>query len=154
MPTVADIAALLNVPVSGDASRNVTGIATLRECERGRFSFLGSDEYLDQFLTTRAAAVIVDCSVKLTGNGSSHGNAPAGPSLMIVDDSDLALIEALQLFATPIPAPPVGVDPAARVSPTAMLARRLPCRAFCLRWRAHEDRANTVLHAGAFVGDT
>jgi len=75
--TVADIAALLNVPVSGDASRNVTGIATLREASAADLSFLGPMKYLDQFLTTRAAAVIVDCSVKLTGNGSSHGNAPA-----------------------------------------------------------------------------
>ena len=122
MPTVADIAALLNVPVSGDSSRQVKGVATLADAGTFDISFLSSDAHVEQYLATRAVAVIVDRSVKLQADGAASQRGPANASLMIVDDADLALAETLRVFARPIPRPAPGIDPAARVSADASLA--------------------------------
>lgn len=155
MPTVADIAALLNVPVmSGDASRQINGVATLHDAGSTDITFLSSDEYLDEFAATRAAAVIVDRSVKLASEPKLSGNGSgSAPALLLVDDADLALALALQLFAPPIPVPPPGIDPAARVSPSATLADGVRVGPFVQVGERAKIGRNTFLHAGVFIGD-
>ncbi len=64
----------------------ITGIATLADAGPGDLSFLGSEAYLKQFKTTRAAAVLVQkklqvpeiagtivLSVGRRGSGDGHG---------------------------------------------------------------------------------
>ncbi|MBC8108307.1 MAG: UDP-3-O-(3-hydroxymyristoyl)glucosamine N-acyltransferase [Anaerolineae bacterium] len=156
MPTVADIAALLNVPVSGDTSRQVSGIATLTDAGPTDVSFLSSGEYLEQFAATRATAVIVDRSVRLPAEAKSGGNGDGGksaPALMLVDDSDLAVALVLPLFAPPIQMPPVGIDPAARVAPSATLGEGARVGPFVQIGERTRIGRNTFVHAGAFVGD-
>src|SRR5215218_2425218 len=113
MPTVADISQLLSIPApTGAAAVTITGVAVLADATPTELSFLGSDRYLKQFAVTRAAAVIVQRRVKVP-----PGNRV--PTLL-VDDADLAVARVLELFAPPIPRPPVGVDPAARVAASAV----------------------------------
>jgi len=157
MPTFADIAALLNVPVSGDGSRRISGIATLMDAGPDDLTFLSSVEYLEQFAATRAAAVIVDRSVKLMDGAKStrsgDGRNVAAPALLLVDDCDLALAAALPLFAPPIQMPALGIDSAARVAPSAMLGEGVRVGPFVHIGERTKIGRNTFLHAGAFVGD-
>src|SRR5690242_17158822 len=113
MPTLSDICSLLKLPAPANASAPITGINTLSAASPTEISFLGSDAYLNEFATTKAAAVLVHKKVKLPSN-------PAVPTL-IVDDADLAVARVLELFAPPIPAPPKGADPSARVASTAQI---------------------------------
>ncbi|CAN5643458.1 UDP-3-O-(3-hydroxymyristoyl)glucosamine N-acyltransferase [soil metagenome] len=153
MPTVADIAALLKVPVIGDASQRITGVATLREAGETDVSFLSSDAYLEQFRATRAAAVIVNRSVRISPGAERPGGGPSRPALMLVDDTDLALAEALQLFSVRSAVPPVGVDPAARVAATATIGAGCRIGPFAHVGERSKIGADTVLHAGVFIGD-
>jgi len=114
MPTVADIAALLNLPVRGDASRAVTGMATLEEAGPGEISFISTDAFLKQFKASRAGAVIVQRKVKLP----PAATRPCWSSTTLIWPSPGALVL--------LPAnthPPAGVDPAARVAGSAVLGQ-------------------------------
>ena len=100
--TLQQIAALLNLPAPEEGSRSVTGLATLDVAGPDELSFLGSETYLKQFASTRAAAVIVQKKLKLPKQ------LPPVP-LLLVDDADLSMAKVLELFAPPIPRPPAGV---------------------------------------------
>ena len=152
MPTVADIAALLNVPASGDSSRQLSGIANLRDAGATDLSFLNSDAYLEQFSETHAAAVIVDASIRETVENASTRNSSSA-SLLIVQDADLAMALALQFFAPPIPVPELGIDRDARVSPKAVLGEGVRVGPFAFVGRGTRIGRSTVVHAGAFIGD-
>src|SRR5215204_4587268 len=100
--TLAEIATLLHAPApAAHANRTVTGMATLAEAGPNDLSFLGSDGYLTQFATTKAAAVIVQKRVKLPRDA-----APATP-VFVVDDADLSVAKILEHFAPSVPRPPV-----------------------------------------------
>ena len=104
MPTVSDIARLLQTAVRGDGQRTITGMATLNTASDHQISFLSSDAFVRQYRTTRAAAVIVQRQVNLPA--SSVANSPA---LLLVDDADLAVAKVLEYFAPPMPTVPRGV---------------------------------------------
>jgi UDP-3-O-[3-hydroxymyristoyl] glucosamine N-acyltransferase len=147
MPTIADIASLLNVPArGGDASRAIRGVASLSAAGPDDISFLSADAYLPQFDSTNAAAVIVQKRVKL----------PAGdakPALLIVDDAELAMARVLELFAPPVPRPNVGVDPSARVAPDVQLAESVAIGALAVIGQRTRIGARTVIHPGVVISD-
>jgi UDP-3-O-[3-hydroxymyristoyl] glucosamine N-acyltransferase len=113
--TLADIAAILNVPLpsSGDARASITGVATLADATPAELSFLGSDRYLAEFATTRAAAVIVQKRVRVP-------RTPGRP-IFVVEDADLAVAKVLTLFHPKPPDLPRGIDPRAAVAPSAQV---------------------------------
>jgi UDP-3-O-[3-hydroxymyristoyl] glucosamine N-acyltransferase len=146
--TLAEIAAMLHVPApAGHGDRSVTGVATLGEAGPADLSFLGSDAYLKQFATTRAAAVIVQKRVKLPREAP-----PTAPPVFVVDDADLAVARILEHFAPPVPRPPPGRHQSAFVAPSASVGdgARIGMNVFvgddCRIGR------NVVLHPGVYVG--
>jgi UDP-3-O-[3-hydroxymyristoyl] glucosamine N-acyltransferase len=145
MPTLADIAALLNLPAPPDAaSIPITGVAMLPDARPDELSYLGSDRLLPQFAQTRAAAVLVQRRVKL----------PPDPSrpVLIVDDADLAVARVLEFFAPPIPRPNIGVDPAARIDPSATIAPDARIAPFVFVGERASIGARTILHSGVHIG--
>src|ERR1700733_2997663 len=114
MKTLAQIATLLNVPLREGAGRTITGVASLEDAGPSDISFLLAESYLKQFATTQAAAVIAPRRIKLPLNPR--------PAMLIVDDADLAVAKVLELFAPPIPRPPVGIDKDARIAEGAVIA--------------------------------
>jgi UDP-3-O-[3-hydroxymyristoyl] glucosamine N-acyltransferase len=151
MTTLRDIADLLKVSAPARAEDvEITGLATLRDAEPGDLSFLGNDRFLDEFAATKAAAVVVQKRVKLPvgENGKLDG-----PIALIVDDADLAMANVAALFAPPIPRPPIGVDPSARVAPGAELGERVAIGANVQIGAGARIGAGSVLHANVFIGD-
>ena len=145
MPTLADIAALLGVPAPAGADRPVRGLATLREAGPDELTFVGNESYARQLPNSRAIGAIVHRKVRLP-----EGYAGAA---LVVDDADLAVARVLELFAPPVPRPPAGVDPLARVAGSARLGDNVAAGPFVYVGERARVGRNTVLHPGVYVGD-
>jgi UDP-3-O-[3-hydroxymyristoyl] glucosamine N-acyltransferase len=145
--TLSDIAQILACPAPppAEANKRVAGVASLAEAREDDLSFVGSEAYVDELPGTRALAVIVQSRVTLPPSWTR----PA----FRVDDAELAVAKVLERFALPIPQPPVGVDAAASVAPSAILGDRVAIGHHAFVGQRSRIGANTVLHPGAFVGD-
>ena len=96
--------------IRGAPDTVLTGMAALDAAGPGDISFLGNEKYRGQFLTTRAAAVLVP-------RGLNEG--PPSTALIAVENPSLAFATVVAHFAAARRAFQPGVDPSARVSPTA-----------------------------------
>jgi UDP-3-O-[3-hydroxymyristoyl] glucosamine N-acyltransferase len=139
------VAQLIGCAAPPDGGRTLTGVNTLADATETELSFIGSDAFLKQLATTRAAAVIVQKRVKL----------PPGPRpvVFVVDDADLAIAQVLRAIAPPVPRPPAGVDRMARVAPSASLAPDVALGPFVFIGERSRIGAGTILHPGVFIGD-
>jgi UDP-3-O-[3-hydroxymyristoyl] glucosamine N-acyltransferase len=145
MPTLADIAALLNAPPPPRADRPVRGIATLGDAGPEDLTFVGSDAYVKRLSASRAMGAIIHRKVHLP-------EGYAGVTF-VVDDADLAVAKVLELFAPPIPRPRPGVDPLARVAGSAQVAEGAAVGPFVFIGERVRIGRGTVLHPGVYVGD-
>jgi UDP-3-O-[3-hydroxymyristoyl] glucosamine N-acyltransferase len=145
MKTLAQIATLLNIPLRGDAQRKISAVASLEEASSSDISFLLADSYLKQFASTKAAAVIVSKRAKLLPNPR--------PIVLVVDDADLAVAKVLELFAPPIPRPPLGIDPDARVAADAVIADSAAIGPNVVIGHRTRIGPGAILHAGVIVSD-
>ena len=145
MPTLADIARLLNCPPPpGSESQPISGVATLDEATSENVTFVGSDQYAAELPNTQAAAAIVQRRIKVPPQWESRS--------LRVDDADLAVGKVLKLFAPPVPQPPTGVDPTAKVDPSAVLGPGVAIGPYVVVGARTRIGRGTVLHAGVFVG--
>ena len=145
MPTLSDIAALIGSAPPADGSRPVTGVATLSEARPDELSFITSDAFADQLAATRAAGVIMQKKLRLA--------PPADKTVLAVDDADLAVAKVLELFALPVPRPPAGIDPGARVATSATLGADVAVGPNVFVGERSRIGARSVLHPGVYVGD-
>jgi UDP-3-O-[3-hydroxymyristoyl] glucosamine N-acyltransferase len=146
--TLADIAALLERPApDGAGSKPITGVADIQQATETELTYVSSDQFVKYLPETRAAAVIIQKRVRLSAD------AVLRVPTMTVDDAELAIARVLELFAPPVPRPPVGVDAAARVHPTATIGD-----AVAIGFNVHIGRRSrigrgSVLHPGVYIGD-
>ncbi|HVT90809.1 MAG TPA: UDP-3-O-(3-hydroxymyristoyl)glucosamine N-acyltransferase [Tepidisphaeraceae bacterium] len=145
MPTLTEIAALINAPVRSDGQREITGVASLADAGPSDISILSADSYLPQFLATRAGAAIVVKRVKLP--------ATTKIPVLIVDDADQALSRVLELFAPPVPCPAAGVDPLARVAKTATVGSGIAIAPFVVVGERTRIGSQCKIYPGVFIGD-
>jgi UDP-3-O-[3-hydroxymyristoyl] glucosamine N-acyltransferase len=146
MPTLSDIARVLNCPDLPEAGQQpITGLATLEEAGPDQLTFVGSERYAAGLETTRAAAAIVQRRIKVPPHWEAR--------ILRVDDPDLAMARVLELFAPPVPQPPAGVDPTARIADTASLEADIAIGPYVVIGERARVGARSVLHAGVFVGD-
>jgi UDP-3-O-[3-hydroxymyristoyl] glucosamine N-acyltransferase len=145
--TLSDIAELLACPVPPmpEARKCVGGVASLAEAGDDDISFVGSEAYIDELPGTRALAIIVQTRVTLPATWTR----PA----FRVDDAELAVAKVLNRFARPIPQPPAGIDPTASIAATAILGEGVAIGPHAVVGQRSRIGNNTVLHAGAFVGE-
>jgi len=124
--------------VDGDIIRGgldlpLTGMASLEAAGPGDASFLGNEKYYNQFLQTKAAAVIVPRGVE-TG--------PEGTALIAVDNPTLAFSTVVRHFAAALRKFTPGIHPSAFVDPSAIIDPE----------KSRVD-AGAVIMAGAVIGD-
>ena len=144
MPSLSEIASVIGSSVSGDGV-DIAGVATLEEAGPRDLSFVGAESYLPLLAQTQAAAVIVQKRLKLPATW----NRPA----LMVDDADLAMAKVLELFAPPVPRPPVGTDPLARVAKSANVGSDVAVGPFTFIGERTRIGNRVVIHAGVFIGD-
>lgn len=144
--TVAEIAAMVGVPApAGGENIRITGVANLADADPGDLSFLSSSAYWKQFSETKAGAVLVQKDVKT--------RAAPKAVVIIVDDADLAMNKVLSAFALPVPRPPVGIDPLARVDSSAQVEPEARIAPFCFVGKNVRIGRGTILHPHVYVGD-
>jgi UDP-3-O-[3-hydroxymyristoyl] glucosamine N-acyltransferase len=141
--TLGDIAALLNCPPPPNADQRITGIAMLTEAAPDEISLLGAEKYLPQFEKTSAAAVLVSRRSQLPPNAKN---------VLLVDDAELATAKVLELFAPPIPRPPIGTHQTAIVAPSASIGENARIGPNVVIADDTRIGKNIVLHAGVVIG--
>lgn len=119
--------------VRGELDLSLTGMASLDAAGEGDASFLGNEKYYQQFLETKAAAVIVPRGVT-TG--------PETTALIGVDNPTLAFSVVVRHFAAALRQFVPGIHPRAHVDPTVKLDPA----------KTRVD-AGAVIMAGAVIGD-
>ena len=119
--------------VRGGLDLSLTGMAALDMAGPHDVSFLGNEKYFNQFLETKAAAVIVP-------RGVTEG--PPDAALIAVDNPTLAFSVVVRHFAAASRAFVAGVHPKAFVDPGATLDPSKVC-----------VHPGAVVMAGASVGD-
>jgi UDP-3-O-[3-hydroxymyristoyl] glucosamine N-acyltransferase len=148
MPTLGDLAKLLSLPplTPAHAAREITGLATLGEAGEGDLSVIGGDKFVKQALNSKAAAFLVQRRVALPP-------ALIERPTLLVDDADLAMAQVIELFAPPIPRPPAGVDPAARVAASAQIGEGAAVGFNVFVGERARIGSRSILHPGVYVGD-
>jgi len=149
MPTtLGQIAAMLNCPPpAGKTQLEISGVSGLETAGAGEISFLTSDKFQKQFQATNAAAVLVDRKVHLRPGDGSRAVT------LNVDDAELALAQVLELFAPPVPRPPVGIDPAAQVDPSAQIGPEVAIGPFTVVGARCRIGFGSILHGGVHIHD-
>lgn len=141
--TLADIARHLNIPVKGDDSIAVRGLATLKDAGPDQVAFLANRAYLKDLASTRAAAVLLhpehvdECPVACLETSNPYvGYAQLS---QLFDPMAVARLEA-------------GVHPSAIVAEDAVLGEgvRIEANAVVASGAVLEDRV--VIGPGSIVG--
>jgi UDP-3-O-[3-hydroxymyristoyl] glucosamine N-acyltransferase len=103
---LSELAEKLGLPLHGDGSIEITGVAGIREAHTGDLTFLGSPKYEPYLASTVASAIIMpavrpDCRI----------------AVLLSPDPRLAFVQALKLFE----GNRLGVEPG--IHPTAVVGR-------------------------------
>ncbi|HEY0840929.1 MAG TPA: UDP-3-O-(3-hydroxymyristoyl)glucosamine N-acyltransferase [Vulgatibacter sp.] len=136
---LSDLAAEVGGEVVGDGSRTIAGVATLETAGENQISFFANRKYRNEFLATKAGAVIV--SPKDAERGK-----PEGASLLVVSDAYLAFAKTSARFHPPSTYP-AGVDPRAAVDPSASVDPTATVMPFAYVAPGARIGARAVIHA-------
>ena len=98
--------------ICGQASSSFSGMAALDTAGSEEISFLGNEKYLQQFLATKAGAVLIPVG---------YDFKPFGPALIAVQNPSLSFAAVVRHFANHSREFKPGVHPSASVSDTAIL---------------------------------
>lgn len=98
----------------GSASLALLRVESMDRSGAGDLTLITDDRYVRLWPEAQASGALVQQGLKVEPGD--------GRALIFVPDASLAMLRALELFAPPLPSPPVGVDPRAAVDPTAKIA--------------------------------
>jgi UDP-3-O-[3-hydroxymyristoyl] glucosamine N-acyltransferase len=137
-----DIAETIGATVEGDASLEVTGLASLSEAVSGDLSFLSRAKYAKEAESTKATAIIA----------GSDWEGPAHCVVLRVKDPDRAFMLAAQAFTPEGPARAAGVDSTSVVDAGAEVDPSAHIGPLCVIEAGAKVGQDCVLVAGCFVG--
>ncbi|UAL45029.1 UDP-3-O-(3-hydroxymyristoyl)glucosamine N-acyltransferase [Shewanella inventionis] len=128
--TLKELGQLLGATIKGDASLEITSVATLEDAAQGQLSFLANSKYRAQLEATQASAVL------LSEKDAEfyQGNA------LIVGDPYVAFARVAQLLDT-TPKQALGIHPSAQIDPSAIIGEGVAIG------------ANAVIDAGVILGE-
>lgn len=122
--TLFELAEMVGGQLVGDGHLHIAGAATLNEVREGEITFAESPILEPRLKQSNAAAVVVPTTYQ-----------PTGIAYIVVDDVRRAFGRIVAYFRPPRKAVPVGISPAAHISPSAILGE------------------NVEIHPGASIGD-
>jgi UDP-3-O-[3-hydroxymyristoyl] glucosamine N-acyltransferase len=139
--TLAELAKAANGTVRGPATLRIGGVNTVGEAREDEITWVSDERFAKALQTSKAGAVVVS---------AGYGATPM--PAVLCEDPQLGFLRILNVFAPPVPRPPVGVDPTARVAESAAVAEGTAIGpGVQISERARIGR-NCVLHANVFVG--
>ena len=140
--TLAEIANILAVDLSGNAQQRITGLATLKSANAEQLSFLANTKYAGDLASTRAGAVILNPGVAV----SFSGNA------LISANPYLTYAHASRLFEPRFDDGGDRIHPSAVVAVTAKLGEGVQIGANAVIGDGVEIGDGVVVGAGCVIG--
>ncbi len=144
---LGDLARRIGCELEGDPSVEITGPATIDDAGPGQVTFVANPRYQSKLARSRAAAVVLAPGVEASGRAVLRTPEPYG-----------AFIRLLELFHEPY-APPVGVDPTARIASSARIGARASIGPFVVIGEDVTIGADAridphvVIYPGVVIGD-
>jgi UDP-3-O-[3-hydroxymyristoyl] glucosamine N-acyltransferase len=138
---LGQLAEFLGATLSGDAEKEITGLATLQEAGPAQLSFLANPQYRKYLADSRAAAVLL----KAADAEGFVGDA------LVVADPYLAYARISHLF-DPKPKAVAGIHPTAVVAVDAVVDPAASIGAFAVIESAARIAAGVTVGAHCFVG--
>jgi len=140
--TLAELAAMVDGRLIGDASLVVSGAAPLHEAGPGQITLIDNAEKHGCLARSRAAAAVVPLSL-----------APNGIPVIQAENVHQAFSKMVAFFRPPRPCKRVGISPLAAVSPTAKLGRNVDVYPFATIGDDVEIGDNATIHSGVRIMD-
>jgi UDP-3-O-[3-hydroxymyristoyl] glucosamine N-acyltransferase len=137
-----DIAAFVNARILGDASLEVSGVASLNRAGAGDLIFVEDEKHFPAALASEASAVIV---------GVFAGTHQTSKPLLICDHPRLAFARAAE-FLLPPSSNGSGVHPTAVVHPTTKLGSNVWVAERAVIQESVEIGQGTTISAGCVIG--
>ncbi len=141
---VSDIARLVGAKVEGNADLEISGVGKIEEAREGELTFLANPKYLRFFDTTKASAVIVSEEFK---SGRSD------ITLLRAKDPYVAFVFALKTTMPMVDPLWPGINPAAYVSPKAVLGNSVGIGAFASIMDGAKIGDGAKISHGSVVGE-
>lgn len=117
--TTAEMAQRVGGELRGDAAAVLRGVEGIDAAAPGHLTLITDEAYAARWGSSGASAALVSRGLAVLAN-LRPGD---GRALIVVDDAELAMAEALDFFAPPLPRPAPGAHGTALVDPTARLGR-------------------------------
>lgn len=142
---LAEIAEHLGARIVGDPDRSVSGVAALRDAGPGELSFLFGPRHRREAEASRAGVLLTGAWAEDLADG------PAGRTLVVVEDPELALNRVLDLLY-PATAVEPGVHPTALVDPEARVAEDASVGPYAVVGAGSTVGSGSAIHAHAVLG--
>jgi UDP-3-O-[3-hydroxymyristoyl] glucosamine N-acyltransferase len=137
---LSELASRLGCELRGAGEVEIRGVAGIEEAGPGDLTFLANRRYVSHLATTGAAAVVI-----------APGQDAPLPAL-VSDNPYLAFARAVSLIR-PATRPAPGIDPSARVDPTAELGAEVHIGPLAVVGAGARVGPRTVLHAHVVVSE-
>ncbi|GGE10053.1 UDP-3-O-(3-hydroxymyristoyl)glucosamine N-acyltransferase [Psychroflexus salis] len=111
--TVADLASKLNGEVIGDKHIVIHSLAQLHEAKEAQLTFIGHNKFEKEWSDSAASAAII--------NATSQLEPGEGKAFIRVENANFGMIEALHLFAPPLPQFDTDIHPTAIIDETSSI---------------------------------
>jgi len=138
---LSELAEFVGGTVVGDGEIEISGVASIDEAQPGEITFIVNPKYLRRLSETGASAVIVSKEVTTTDK-----------PLISAANPQLAFVKILTLFLAK-PYQPKGIDPNARISPTAQLGKDLTIYPYVYIGDRCRIGDRVTLYPGVYVGE-
>jgi len=145
MPTLQQLADLLNVPCPSNGSLELRGVNALKDAGPNDLSVLTRDAFVKQYKLTRAGAVLAGKKL--------HFVPRADVPTLLVDEPDLALTKLIELLAPPVPQPDPGIAPSAVIDPTATIGENPSIAAGVVIGKRTKIGKNAQIHPGVVISE-
>jgi UDP-3-O-[3-hydroxymyristoyl] glucosamine N-acyltransferase len=138
---LAELAERLGVPLHGDGSIEITGVAGIREAQPGDLTFLGHPKYEVFVGSTRASAIIMAAP-------------PPGRSVPVLQSAQpyLTFLQVLKLFAEDKLGIVPGIHPTAVLSPDVVLGEGVAIGPHVVIGERVRLGDRVVVMAGTYIG--
>ena len=140
---ITELAELVGGTIEGDASREATGVNSLKLASETEVSFLSNTKYKAQLEATKAAIVLVPADLKLSPKENQSFIRCANP--------DKSFTKVCGVFAPEPQKFEPGIHPSAVVHPTAQLAEGVYVGPTAVIEQGAVIGKNTVIGAGSVV---
>ena len=143
--SAAQIAALINGRIEGDANASVNSFGKIEEAQHGQLAFLANPKYEDYLYSTNASVIIINDSLQL--------KQPVTATLLRVPDAYSAFAVLLNTYQKMMQQQLVGVQDPSYISKSATYGQNVFIGAFTFLGENVKIGNNTKLYPNVYLGN-